>query len=844
MDKSCVFHEKSKRKLVMGALLHDIGKLVQRADDRPTSSSHSDFGARWLESRETVKEYADFAKFHHSPEEYRDISLLAIMHLADWLAAGERLDPEKELAEWEREAVLLSLFSKIALDETGEEATGGFEVWEGRYYELVPASELISPKKLGEMKEMGTTPKYRALLEGLERDLDTIGRNLSANTLLFLLEKYLSFVPSYTKRARNDRRLDPDISLFDHCKLTAAISLCIYLYCADLWGLDMSKWGSDQLEFILGGLEKGDNKGSNEDRDRSLKEEPAFLLADINLSGIQNFIYNITTKKASKSLRARSFYLEMLCEDLAQEVLNRCDLERTNLLFSGGGRVRILAPNLERVKDELRKVEGDGNSFLRRMGGGLSVNITWLELRGTDMVISPETGSKLPSILERLASEAESRKHLRLGEEMANGLDLGPWEPLKEECRVCHVETGDPVSLEEEGEEPLIICPICKGLIEFGGYLRGRPQTIYIQGKDSGDEPPEPRLELPFGWLVWRGRPERLRVALVLGDRWDASSYQSPEHIGFAVPVYKNAFDTFEDMARESVGETRLGVLRMDVDDLGNIFARSIPKGEMSFTRYSVLSRMLNRYFREYLPAVISGDAEGAGSLPLFERPPSKRRAAEIIYSGGDDLFVVGAWSDLLEAAFDIASCFERYTCENPALHISGGLLIHAHDHPIYHLAILAQEEEERAKGLEGKDALCLFKRGAHWEEYRRSFQEVLLPLLTLEEAGKATLKEKNNGGEAAEDKGYFIELPIPKGLLHRLMQIHRIGDGLGGKLNLPMLCYVLARARENLEKVLDEKWAEKKPVWEELEASLKDYVSARTTFSVLCCADLLSRGG
>ena len=41
-----------------------------------------------------------------------------------------------------------------------------------------------------------------------------------------------------------------------------------------------------------------------------------FLLYSLDLSGIQDFIYTITSDGALKALRARSFYLELLTEHL------------------------------------------------------------------------------------------------------------------------------------------------------------------------------------------------------------------------------------------------------------------------------------------------------------------------------------------------------------------------------------------------------------------------------------------------------------------------------------------------------------------------------------------------
>lgn len=829
-----------KEKLVLGALLHDIGKLVQRADARPTSKTHSEFGAQWLENQDSLRELSDFARYHHFPGEYGETVLLGLLHVADWLAAGERLDPDSETVKtaWERDLLLLSLFSKITSKD--RRVTGSRDA---RYYELVPASQLAFPKRLNEVERKGSRDNYSALLAGLEEDVKALEPTVGVNSVLFLLEKYLSFVPSYTRRVVEDPMLDPDISLYDHCKLTAAIALCLFHYCGGRWGHDVSGWGREKLDHILAGLVK-EGKGQESGGAVGLKDELAFLLVDINLSGIQNFIYNISTKRAARSLRARSFYLEVLCEDLAQEALDRCGLERPNLLLNGGGRVRILAPNLDEVRSALRDVEREANEFLSALGGGLAANISWVEMRGTDMVITPEGGSALRGVLERLANESELRKQTRAAEAIAGGMEVGPFEPLSEECRICHVETDEPKVLPGEGdEEALLICPTCEGLVSLGGGLK-RLRCIYLEPREGAGEPGGIRLDLPFSRLAWKEKPSRIRLALVLRDRWEASSYRGMEYVGFAIPAYEHEASTFQEMAEESVGEVRLGVLRMDVDDLGKVFSEGIPESQMSFTRYSVLSRMLNRYFREYLPAVLAGEAEGPEPFALFDRPPGRRRAAEIIYSGGDDLFIVGAWNDLLEAAFDISSAFEAYTCENPALHISGGLVVHAHDHPLYRLATISEAEEGRAKGLSGKNAFCLFGREAAWREYRDIFRSVLLPLLTLEEGKMAAIKLAQDASGDGKGGRHYVELPLPKALLRRLMQLYRDREEDGGKLNLPRLCYILARARERLEKEKKESWEAKRTTWEKLEAFFKDYRNRDTTFAALCCADLLSRGG
>ena len=51
-----------------------------------------------------------------------------------------------------------------------------------------------------------------------------------------------------------------------------------------------------------------------------------------------------------KGLRARSFYLEIILENMADEILQISSLSRANLLYTGGGHAYILMPNTLEVR--------------------------------------------------------------------------------------------------------------------------------------------------------------------------------------------------------------------------------------------------------------------------------------------------------------------------------------------------------------------------------------------------------------------------------------------------------------------------------------------------------------
>ncbi|NJM12911.1 MAG: hypothetical protein HC889_14500 [Synechococcaceae cyanobacterium SM1_2_3] len=173
----------------------------------------------------------------------------------------------------------------------------------------------------------------------------------------------------------------------------------------------------------------------------------------------------------------------------------------------------------------------------------------------------------------------------------------------------------------------------------------------------------------------------------------------------------------FEDFSEQAVGINRLGVLRMDVDNLGEIFIRGLrfpgvtgAEKEMgSLSRVATLSRQLNWFFAGHLSQL----------LKPFER-------VQTIYAGGDDLFLIGSWDELPQVTNMIRSRFRDYCAGNPNFTLSGGIAVVRGKYPISRAAELAGEAESAAKGLKRdtgrkKDALSFLDTVVGWEEFPRA---------------------------------------------------------------------------------------------------------------------------
>ena len=155
-----------------------------------------------------------------------------------------------------------------------------------------------------------------------------------------------------------------------------------------------------------------------------------------------------------------------------------------------------------------------------------------------------------------------------------------------------------------------------------------------------------------------------------------------------------------------------------------------------------------------------------------------KGRMLSIVYSGGDDLFIIGHWLDVAETAIDIHNYFKKYT-GNPFMTISGGIAINHEKYPVYQYARDSEEGEKRAKT--NKDAITLFgTRDFKWDGVGKIVERVSLFCRFLKFDGSSLVID--------EDK-------LSKTFFYRLLALSRrfTEDGV---LILPKAAYLISRVK------------------------------------------------
>ena len=194
--------------------------------------------------------------------------------------------------------------------------------------------------------------------------------------------------------------------------------------------------------------------------------------------------------------------------------------------------------------------------------------------------------------------------------------------------------------------------------------------------------------------------------------RWDALPVSYDFRLLPQVIPRRPRSDTvadFDQLADASDGVKWLGVLRMDVDNLGGVFRDGLGESA-TISRMSTLSESLRLFFEGYLPQRCR-DYNASRTPEILE----------LIYAGGDDLFLVGGWSALPQIAHQIRAEFRAFVGGDHVT-LSGGIAIEHKKYPLYQLAGDAGDAlDNDAKGLRTeKDALSFLQKPMTWEDFNR----------------------------------------------------------------------------------------------------------------------------
>jgi len=399
-----------------------------------------------------------------------------------------------------------------------------------------------------------------------------------------------------------------------------------------------------------------------------------------DLSGIQKFLYNISSKKAAVSLKGRSYYLSQLMENVCSDIKQAAETNgaRTvEVIYSSGGKFYLLTDNTPKIVQAVNMCAKQAKRKLwEEHKGQLGLNISHVAFNeNPDGTVDCQGAlEQKPGYLWKIVNaefaHQKSRKFKEFltdnYQEFFNSIPVGGKPKV---CAVTGIESEDCVMMAPEGkDEDLYVLPSVRQQIQLGEELR-------------------------------------------LQER----------------------FKTFEEYA----GSTDLGILRMDVDGLGKRFI----EGFNSIAEYKTFSKRLVDFFEK--------------ETRNIQQEPAFKPYLNIIYAGGDDLFVVGRWDKVIDFAERIhQETKDRFGSDG--ISISGGIAVVQPKFPISKAAELAGDAENAAKQFRNgeKNAFHMLGKTVSWDkefDYVKSFKQQFMTLIE--------------------------NYDLSKGILHKLMLYSSIAD-------------------------------------------------------------------
>jgi CRISPR/Cas system-associated protein Cas10 (large subunit of type III CRISPR-Cas system) len=386
----------------------------------------------------------------------------------------------------------------------------------------------------------------------------------------------------------------------------------------------------------------------------------------ITASGIQDYIFDITQRAASTRLRGRSARLGL--------VLDRCH-QRIHEAFEGKFKVRRNAGSRLEVEVD----SSIDSEKVTALVNHLQSDLDRYSIKELDSQVwfTAVTGTPGDGIYQKLAKQKLQPGRAALQVEDQN------WDALAFRFKR---NIDERKYQREEGEaRELPEARLGRTLAREGNDF------FYFTKVETGTSIPilddhvvvaEPASHI-FGFTL-KGSPKRPNLIHKRVCRYAPMDDQNQRllHLG--------------EIAERSKGAKFLGVLKADLDNAGTFL------NNCSEERRQELSPNIDAFFTEKLEGLVR----------------ERYRNCYIVYSGGDDLFMLGPWDQLLGFAEELQKELAKVTAEwnAPQLTLSAGFKLTHPSSPVRYLVDDADAALENAK-KSGKNCVSVFERLLKWDE-------------------------------------------------------------------------------------------------------------------------------
>lgn len=423
-----------------------------------------------------------------------------------------------------------------------------------------------------------------------------------------------------------------------------------------------------------------------------------------DLSGIQEYLLSIASQHGGQSrrLRARSFFLQAVTEIAAWRLLEAAHWSpEIHLLWNAAGKFALEGDLEEEHQKAVRQEAQEISEWLREhTGAALHFHIA----------LSAATGK--PAFRNAAAHSELRRNKQQPWHSLA--VSDGCWNPqalilpaVSPPCQICRKHPAASVINDDKGGGSCRICQqddrLGKTLPEIKWMVVHSVSRV-LQTATAGTLSANILGVLVTFHSHFPNPSPSQKVIYALREERPPSGNHLPvihRHLAQHLPSRDDGTPMdFDAMALAASGAPYLGVLKMDVDSLGGVFAGTLEQAAdwKTFQEFSV---RLDRFFAMRLNQEM-------------EKPDWQKLYT--VFAGGDDLLIVGPWDIAFRFAGVVHELFQREFGKEK-LTISAGLAIVTARFPIHRAVAQAAEHLEAAKDG-GKNRFGAFGQVWEWQHH------------------------------------------------------------------------------------------------------------------------------
>jgi len=667
--------EKNLQKLLLWAWIHDLWKLAWRGwierKWKKYDTAHSEILVEMFDKLKASSEWQDIAyiaSLHHAKDFQKfkdnlsddDKFLAWCIYMADNISAKERNEAWDDEKSTTRKQPIKNIFSTI---------------FDGResYFDAKTINEVSTSSWYSD-----NFSDFNKLYEDFDTELKYfLSNEISENThyqIDILLQKYLSFVPSDAYKSV------PDVSLYDHSKTVAMFAYILY---------ENFKNCENKEELF--------NSTTND-----IVSQIKVNLVWWDFPSIQKFISSWILKNPAKTLRARSFLVQLLQEAVLQFVLDKLGITRANVLISAWWKFVLLAPeniDIDNLKSQINDYLIKNYPWLKFVLEKELVDlkdIVWFEEKQENKkTIKINFQEKIVSLFDKL-SQAKFQAFDKVNLKNIFDYKNPSWKVICKACGKRYVENKD---------ENDALCDFCKTEIVLWEKLVKEIKDKWISFDYNDNWKFNFKIGLKVeekdGVLRWELIKKDFKI---LANDWDFGKVEKwiVKSLNLYVPYEEIKAWTREEIRQQDLfysGDKNykvktfeqianwnyLVMVKWDVDNMSLIFKygfRRMSENYESENSWKWICRIENNNYTISRILTFSRLMELFFGYRLQRFLEENFKNVYTIYSGGDDFVFVVPFSDLKDFISKIYEEFSSFV-NNDKIHFSLGLWIFKDKTPI-----------------------------------------------------------------------------------------------------------------------------------------------------------------